>query len=198
MLGPEGVTRGVYSHAVANLPGRLELLRERYDVTAAALPDFHKLYPDEVQTASIEKFPILAVVVTSTTGQLGNRQTDVDATGEEYSYRYNVQLYSYVLEADEATTSLNLKRYTLAVREAFLADKILPVADPHHATVDPRTLIESYSELDRRDAMFLAASFVQFEVVTHEWLGAPGNFDEPATIELGTEAVPPQHPYFLE
>lgn len=195
MLGPEGVTRGVYMHALTSLPGRLELLRERYD---AQLLDFAEIYPDEVQAASIEKFPILAVVVTSTTGQLGNRATDVDATGEEYSYRYNVQLYSYVLEDDEATTSLNLKRYTLAVREAFLADKILPVEQPHHATVDPRTLIESYSELDRRDSKFLAASFVQFEVVTHEWLGAPGSFGEPATIEIGAEAVPSQHPYFTE
>ena len=198
MLGPEGVTRGVYMHALNTLPGRLAQLRERYEASTANLPDFHEIYPDEVQTASIEKFPILAVVVTSTTGQLGNRATDVDATGEEYSYRYNVQLYSYVLESSEAATSLNLKRYTLAVREAFLADKIMPVDQPHHATVDPRTLIESYSELDKRDSMFLAASFVQFEVVTHEWLGAPGSFGEPATIEFGAEAVPSQHPYFLE
>ena len=198
MLGPEGVTRGVYMRALTDLPGRLAMLRERYEATPAQLPDFAEIYPDEVQAASIEKFPILAVVVTSTTGQLGNRQTDVDATGEEYSYRYNVQLYSYVLESNEADTSRNLKRYTLAVREAFLADKILPVEDPHHATVDPRTLIESYSELDRRDSMFLAASFVQFEVVTHEWLGAPGSFGEPATIEIGAAAVPNQHPYFME
>jgi hypothetical protein len=198
MLGPEGVTRGVYLHAEAALPGRLAMLRERYDVDAVQLPDFAAINPDEVQTASIERFPFLAVVVTNTTGQLGNRATDVDASGEEYSYRYNVQLYVYVLEDNEATTSMNLKRYTLAVREAFLADKILPVDDPHHAVIDPRTLIESYSELDRRDAMFLAASFVQFEVVTHEWLGAPGSFGEPATIEIGAEAVPSQHPYFDE
>lgn len=198
MLGSEGVTRGVYMHALTTLPGRLQQLRERYEVSAAKLPDFTEIFPDEVQQASIEKFPILAVVVTSTTGQLGNRATDVDAQGEEYSYRYNVQLYTYVLEDDESTTSLNLKRYTLAVREAFLADKILPVEQPHHASVDPRTLIESYSELDKRGNRYIAASFVQFEVVTHEWLGAPGSFGEPATIEIGAEAVPSQHPYFLE
>jgi hypothetical protein len=151
-----------------------------------------------VQTLSIERFPALAVVVTSTTGQLGNRQTDVDATGEEYSYRYTVQLYSYAVADDEAATSLAILRYTLAVREAFLADKILPVENPHAAAIDPKTLIESYSELDKRDSKFIAASMVQFEVVSHEWLGAPVSFTTPATIELGAEAVPPQHPYFME
>lgn len=198
MLGPEGVTRGVYMHALASLPGRLTQLRERYDTTAATLPDFAKIYPDEINTLSIERFPALAIVIPNTTGQLGNRATDVDASGEEYSYRYNIQLYSYAVDANEAATSLAIKRYTLAVREAFLADKILPVEDPHHATIDPRTLIESYSELDKRDNMFIAASMVQFEVVSHEWLGAPGSFDEPATIEIGTEAVVARHPYFDE
>lgn len=198
MLGPEGITRGVYLHAETNLPGRLAQLRTRYGVSDAALPDFRRVYPSEVQTLSIERFPALAVVVTSTTGQLGNRQTDVDATGEEYSYRYTVQLYTYVVDDDEATTSMNLLRYTLAVREAFLADKILPVDEPNHASIDPKTLIESYSELDRRDSKFIAASLVQFEVVSHEWLAAPAGFTAPATIELDAAAATAQHPYFVE
>jgi hypothetical protein len=199
MLGPEGVTRGVFMHAAAALPGRLAQLRERYAATVGDLPDFASIYPDEISTKSIERFPALAVVIPNTTGQLGNRQTDVDATGEEYSYRYNIQLYSYAVADNEAETSKAIKRYTLAVREAFLADKILPVDAPHSATVDPRTLIESYSELDKRDSMFIAASMVQFEVVTHEWLAAPGSFDNtPATIELGTDIAPARHPYFDE
>jgi len=198
MLGPEGVTRGVYLHASNKLPGRLAQLRTRYGTDPASLPDLARIYPHEVQTLSIERFPALAVVVPNTTGQLGNRQTDVDATGEEYSYRYPVQLYSYAVADDEAATSLAILRYTLAVRELFLADKILPVDAPHRAVIDPRTLIESYSELDKRDAQFIAASMVQFEVVTHEWLAAPGDFSQPATIELGAEAVPSQHPYFTE
>lgn len=198
MLGPEGVTRGVYLHAEANLPGRIGQLRERYEATAADLPDLERIYPNEVQTLSIERFPALAIVVANTTGQLGNRSTDIDASGEEYSYRYNVQLYSYAVADDEAATSLAILRYTLAVREAFLTDKILPVGQPHHAVIDPKTLIESYSELDRRDSKFIAASMVQFEVVTHEWLGAPGSFGEPAVIEIGAEATTARHPYFDE
>ena len=198
MLGPEGVTRGVTLHAARYLPERLALLRARYADQPLDLPDLAEIYPHEIQTASIEKFPALAVVVPNTTGQLGNRQTDVDATGEEYSYRYPVQLYAYAVADDEAATSLAILRYTLAVREAFLADKILPVDAPHYATVDPRTLIESYSELDRRDSKFIAASMIQIEIVTHEWLAAPAGFEGPATIELGAEAVPAQHPYFTE
>jgi hypothetical protein len=198
MLGPEGITRGVFLRAEADLPGRLAELRTRYGASVTDLPDLARIYPSEVQTLSIERFPALAVVVTSTTGQLGNRQTDVDATGEEYSYRYTVQLYSYAVADDEAATSLAILRYTLAVREAFLADKILPVDNPHAAAIDPKTLIESYSELDKRDSKFIAASMVQFEVVSHEWLGAPVSFTTPATIELGAEAAPPQHPYFME
>lgn len=196
MLGPEGITRGVYLRAEADLPGRLAALRERYGAAPADLPDLARIYPSEIQTLSIERFPALAVVVTSTTGQLGNRQTDVDATGEEYSYRYNVQLYAYAVADDEAATSLAILRYTLAVREAFLSNKILPVDAPHAATIDPRTLIESYSELDQRDSKFIAASMVQFEVVSHEWLAAPGDFTQPATVELGTSAAVGNHPYF--
>lgn len=199
MLGPEGVTRGAYLHAERYLPERLAQLRARYGASAVDLPDLARIYPSEVQTLSIERFPALAVVVTNTNGHLGNRQTDVDAGGEEYSYRYIVQLYSYAVADDESATSLAMLRYTLAVREAFLADKILPVAEPHSATIDPKTLLESYSELDMRDSKFIAASMVQFEVVTHEWLGAPISFDgQPATIELGADAVPSQHPYFME
>ena len=198
MLGPEGVTRAVYTHAETALPARLATLRTRYGASVDELPDMARIYPSEVQTLSIERFPALAVVVVDTTGQLGNRQTDVDATGEEYSYRYKVQLYSYAVDDDEATTSLNLLRYTLAVREAFLADKILPVDAPHNAVIDVRSLIESYSELDKRDSKYIAASLVQFEVVTHEWLAAPAGYADPATIELSTEAVPSQHPYFAD
>lgn len=198
MLGPEGITRGAYLHAETYLPGRIADLRARYGATVDDLPDLARIYPSEVQTLSIEKFPALAVVVTSTTGQLGNRQTDVGASGEEYSYRYNVQLYSYAVADSEEATSLAILRYTLAVREAFLADKKLPVDEPNFATVDPKTLIESYSELDRRDSKFIAASMVQFEIVTHEWLGVPGFDPEPATIELGTSATTGTHPYYSE
>jgi hypothetical protein len=198
MLGPEGVTRGLFLHAVANLPGRMGILRARYGASTADLPDFANYYPDEIGTLSIEKFPALAVVVSGTTGELGNRQTDVDATYEEYSYRYKVQLYAYAMGATGPETSQKIKRYTLAVREAFLADKILPVGDTDAATVDPRSLVESYSELDMSKDQYIAASYVQFEVVTHERLDAINPFGtDPAAVELGAGLLP-QHPYFDE
>jgi hypothetical protein len=197
MLGVEGVTRGVSQHAKTNLPDRLTLLRERYETTTLLLPDFAAVYSDEVNALSIEKFPALAVVIPRTTGKLDNRNTDIDAAYEEYSYRYEVRLYSYVVGDSEGATSLAIKRYTLAVREAFLADKYLPTDDGQRAVIDPKTLVESYSELDRRERKFIAASYVQFEVVTHETLEAPARFGTtPAEIIVAPSIT--EHPYFNE
>ncbi|QKY78962.1 hypothetical protein Jinkies_14 [Arthrobacter phage Jinkies] len=197
MLGPEGVTRAVHQAAKATLPARLAEFRERYSTAPGELVDFTEIYPDEVNARSIEKFPFLAIVIPATTGKQFNRQTDVDAFYEEYSYRYTVQLYAYAMGASTAATSKAIKRYTLAVREAFLANKILPTPDTDSAQIDPATLVESYSELDKKDNKFIAASIVQFEIVTHERLYFPNPFgDEPATIELGPALE--QHPYYTE
>jgi hypothetical protein len=198
MLGPEGITRGLYTHAAESMPARLTELRTRYGASTKALPNFAAIYPDEIITKSIEKFPALSIVIPNTTGMLGNRQTDVDADFEEYSYRYTVQLYAYVLGDTPAAASLAIKRYTLAVREAFLTNKILPVPGEDDATVDPRTLVESYSELDTRQSQFILASVVQFEVVSHERLYAVHPFEGPAEIEVGAAAYPSNHPYFDE
>lgn len=197
MLGPEGVTRGVTEQAKLTLPARLVKLRERYGVTAGQLPDFATVYSDGVNALSIEKFPSLVVVIPGTTGKVDNRQTDIDAGFEEYSYRYTVRLFSYVMGDSEGATSLAVKRYTLAVREAFLSAKILPVDGGDYAVVDPATIVESYSEMDRRASKFIAASYVQFEVVTAERLAFDSPFGEdPATIEVGAGLE--QHPYFNE
>lgn len=197
MLGPEGVTRAVYLSAAQNLAPRLAEFRTRYNTAPGELQDFADIYPDEVNAASIEKYPFLAIVIPATTGKQFNRQTDIDAAFEEYSYRYTVQLYAYAMGASTAATSKAIKRYTLAVREAFLANKILPTPDTDSAQVDPATLVESYSELDKRDSKFIAASIVQFEIVTHERLYFPNPYGDQAaniTIGLGLE----QHPYYTE
>jgi hypothetical protein len=197
MLGPEGVTRGVTVQAKALLPARLAEFRERYGATTDTLPDFRAVYSDGVNALSIEKYPALVVVIPDTTGKIDNRQTDIDAAYEEYSYRYNVRLFAYVMGDSEGATSLAVKRYTLAVREAFLSGKILPVPDTDAAVIDPATVKESYSELSPKDTKYIAASFVQFEVVTHERLYFENPFGtEPATIEVG--AGLDQHPYFAE
>jgi hypothetical protein len=197
MLGPEGVTRAVYLNADTHLAPRVAELRERYAATAAELPGFVEIHPDEINTRSIEKFPCLAIVIPATTGKQYNRQTDVDAFYEEYSYRYTVQLYAYATGSSTASTSKAIKRYTLAVREAFLANKILPTPETDSAVVDPSTLVESYSELDKRDNKYIAASIVQFEIVTHERLYFDNPFGtEPAEITVGAGLA--QHPYFTE
>jgi len=201
MLGPEGVTRAVYLNATANLPARMAELRTRYSASLGELPDFAEVYPDEINALSIEKFPALAVVIPSTVSSRTTqaKQTDVGDAYEEFSYRYMVQLYSYATGTSTASTSKAIKRYTLAVREAFLANKILPTPDTDDAQVDPATVTESYSELDKRDNKFIAASVVQFEVVTHERLyfvsrfgGAPAELALAATLTVPTN--PNWHP----
>jgi len=195
MLGPEGVTRAVSQHAKALLPGRLANLRTRY--AAPGLEDFAAVYSDEVNALSIEKFPALAIVIPRTTGKIGNRQTDIDMTFEEYSYKYETRLYSYAVGDSAGATSLAIKRYTLAVREAFLLHKILPTEPGDYAQVDPISLVESYSELDRTDSKFIAASYVQFEVVTNERLLYDNpHGTTPAEIEVGAGLEP--HPYYTE
>jgi len=199
MLGAEGVTRGMFMHAVEQLPGRMQLLRERYGATADDLPDFASFFPDEIATLSIEKFPAVAFINPGTTGELGNRQTDVESTFEEYSYRYRVQVYVYATADTGPATSLAVKRYALAVREAYLADKILPVGPNNSAEIDPKSIVESYSELDQKDNEYIAAAYVQFDVVTHERLDYVNTFTDPAEILLeDPTAVPAQHPYFDE
>jgi hypothetical protein len=197
MLGPEGVTRGVTQHAKTILPTRLAEFRERYNATAAVLPDFVAVHADGVNALSIEKYPALVVVIPETTGKIDNRTTDVDAGYEEYSYRYTVRLFAYVTGESEGATSLAVKRYTLAVREAFLNAKILPVDDDNDAVIDPATIKESYSELSPKDTKYIAASYVQFEVVTHERLRFENPFGTtPAEISIG--AGLDQHPYYTE
>jgi hypothetical protein len=195
MLGPEGVTRAVSEHAKTILPGRLAEFRARY--TDPGLRDFAAVYSDEVNALSIEKFPALAVVIPRTTGKIGNRQTDIDATFEEYSYRYETRLYAYAVGDSAGATSLAIKRYTLAVREAFLAGKILPTPDTDEAVIDPVSLVESYSELDKTESQFIAASYVQFDVVTTERLFFPDRFGG-APAEIGVGVGLEQHPYYTE
>ena len=197
MLGPEGVTRGVTVQAKTVLPAQLATLRTRYETTTEQLPDFVTVYSDGVNAVSIEKFPALVVVIPSTTGKIDNRATDIDAGYEEYSYRYTVRLFSYVMADSEGAASLLIKRYTLAVREAFLLNKILPVDAANRAVVDPMTITESYSELAPKDTKYLAASYVQFEVVTNETLPFEQRFDNEAA-EISVGAGLEQHPYFVE
>jgi hypothetical protein len=195
MLGPEGVTRAVSEHAKTVLPARIAEFRARY--TDPGLRNFAAVYSDEVNALSIEKFPALAVVIPGTTGRRDNRNTDIDATFEEYSYRYQTRLYAYAVGDSAGATSLAIKRYTLAVREAFLAEKILPVPGDDYATIDPVSLVESYSELDKTESQFIAASYVQFDVVTTERLTYPDRFGgEPAEITVGAGLE--QHPYYTE
>lgn len=200
MLGSEGVVRGLHANLEVNVPRRMAGLRERFDADLATLPDIRRIYADEVEALSIEKFPALVITVPDTDGKLTNRQTDLDSTFEEYSYRYNIRLFAYVIGADSMATSRLIKRTTLGVREALLTKKILPVGDDDRAEIDPQTIKESYSEVEKGQRGYLAASYVEFQVVTHEVLTVldiPEDLVEIETVvtpAAANEAFPPVEP----
>lgn len=210
MLGSEGVVRGLHANLETYVPRRLAALRARFDADLGTLPDIRRIYPDEVTALSIEKFPALVITVPDTDGKLTNRQTDLDSTFEEYSYRYNIRLFVYVVEAESLATSRLIKRTTLGVREALLTRKILPVPQPDSAEIDPQTIRESYSEVEEGERGHIAASFIEFQIVTHERLDVLDAFGGPVEIatEISPAAVneafpPPEpeehlHPYFRE
>lgn len=200
MLGAEGVTRGLHAHLTVSVPARLADLRTRLLATPADLPDLRKIYPDEVDILSIEKFPALVITTPDTDGKLTNRQTDLGATFEEYSYRYNIRLFVYVIAAESMATSRLIKRMTLGVREALLTTKILPVDDHDRAEIDPQTIKESYSEVESGKRGFIAASFIEFQVVSHEVLDALNVPD--GLVEIDAAIIPTptdaRHPIYDE
>ncbi|QIN94341.1 hypothetical protein SEA_ABBA_12 [Arthrobacter phage Abba] len=171
MLGAEGISRALFRRVRDSMPGRLAMLRARYGATIHQLPDLATLEPDEVDVASIEKFPLVFVFLPDTTGKLDSRQTDMTAGYDEYSYRYNVQLYAYVVGDDYKATSLQMKRYVLALRETMLADKqIIPEDDAgDYAEIDPSTVRESYSQVGQGvSKKLIAGAFLEFQIVSHE------------------------------
>lgn len=211
MLGAEGVVRGLHAHMTAHVPTRLAGLRARLKATSVDLPEIKRIYPDEVDVLSIEKFPSLVITTPDTDGKLTNRQTDLTSTYEEYSYRYNIRLFVYVIAADSMATSRLIKRMTLGVREALLTKKILPVGETDRAEIDPQTIKESYSEVEKGKRGFIAASYIELQVVSLEVLEGLNVPEIPAEISTGfgsaggdapitlpTDPAAARHPIFDE
>lgn len=173
MLGAEGISRALFRRVRDVLPGRLALMRAATGATLHQLPDPAQLEPDEVDVASIEKFPLVFCYVPDTTGKLDSRQTDMTADYDEYSYRYNVQIYAYVVGDDYRATSLQMKRYVLALRETMLVDKGIHPEDDggNYAEIDPATMRESYSTVGQAASKkLIAGAFLDFQIVSHERL----------------------------
>lgn len=169
MLGPEGVTRELVRRLRSAMPDRLVQLRTRYETTAAKLPDVELIEPDEVDILSLEKFPAIFVVPIDTTGRLDNRQTESTGAYDEYSFTYNMRIFVYARGVDYKSTSLLVKRYTLAARECLLAGKQL-LDGVENLTVEPKTLRESYSQISQLgdSSKFIGGSFIDAQIVSEE------------------------------
>ena len=196
MLGAEGVSAGLAGHLTTLMPDRLATIRARLDVGAKSLPDLKRVYPEEVPFLGIESFPAAVVVMIGTDGRLTNRQADRGASYEEHLYRYNVRIHLYAVDSSTMLASRQIKRLTLAVREALLSSKSVPVPEPDFATIDPQQLRESYGEIELRDRQFIAGSYVEIQVATQEILELALSFDGPAEISVDATATPPtwRHP----
>lgn len=169
MLGSEGVTRELVRRLRTAMPARLVELRERYETDSRGLPDLALIEADEIDIKSLEKFPAIFVVPVDTSGRLDNRQTETTGSYDEYSFTYNMQLFVYARGDDYKSTSLRVKRYTLAARECLLAGKQL-LSGAENLAIEPKTLRESYSQISKLGgaSKFIGGAFIDVQVVSEE------------------------------
>ncbi|QWY81919.1 hypothetical protein SEA_SICARIUS2_14 [Arthrobacter phage Sicarius2] len=169
MIGSEGVARALVRRLRDTLNPRLTELRIRYETTASALPDVALVDADEPDPISIEKFPAVFVVPVDTTGRQDNRQTAATGSYDEYSFTYNVQIYVYARGETKRSTSLRVKRYTLAVRECLLGGRQL-LSGIESLSVEPKTIRESYSQVgqlpEQKD--FIGGAYIDVQIVSEE------------------------------
>ncbi|ASR84693.1 hypothetical protein FDI26_gp12 [Arthrobacter phage Beans] len=191
MQGSEGVSRAVVRRMRAAMPDKLTELRTRYGATVAKLPDFVSIEADELDIMSLEEFPAMFVVPVNTSGRQDNRQTEATGTYDEYSFTYNLQIYVYARGDDYKSTSLRVKRYTLAAREVLLQQKVLLHEGGDSLTVEPRTISENYSAMGRSPEgnKFIAGAYIDVQIVAEERLQSVLE-DVEAEVETDVVVVP--------
>ncbi|UGL61898.1 hypothetical protein SEA_EASTWEST_14 [Arthrobacter phage EastWest] len=193
MIGSEGVTRAIVRRLRADLPARLAELRTRYQADVDQLPAVKLIEPDEFDVLSVDQYPAIFVVPVDTTGRLDNRQLEATGAFDEYSFTYNMQVYIYARGDDFKSTSLQTKRYTLAVREVLLAHKTL-LDGVENLAVEPRSLREAYSKLASvpDSSKFIGGAYIDVQIVSEERVSSLTQTGVEVTIEHD-EAVTVKH-----
>ncbi|ALY09342.1 hypothetical protein FDH48_gp12 [Arthrobacter phage Jawnski] len=173
------------------MPDKLAELRTRYGASVAKLPNFVAIESDELDIMSLEEFPAMFVVPVNTSGRQDNRQTEATGTYDEYSFTYNLQIYVYARGDDYKSTSLRVKRYTLAAREVLLQQKVLLHEGGDSLTVEPRTISENYSAMGRSPEgnKFIAGAYIDVQIVGEERLQSVLE-DVEAEVETDVVVVP--------
>ena len=181
MLGPEGIARGVVAGLAARMPPMMQQMRDKLDLSLYELPDLQAIYPTEIVINAVNNFPVASVVEFDTSGRVGNRQTDMDAIYDEYSYRYRMRVFLWCMSDGTVETDLQRKRLALAARQALLVDKIVcPEVNGDSAILDANTLKESFSDIGEKEAgQLIGGVYLEFEVVSQERLDA---WPDPPTI----------------
>lgn len=177
MLGPEGVSRSVVERLKQALPTKITRMRERYGATEPELPDILQVFPVEQEIASIERFPCIFVIEVDTDGRISNEQIDLNAFYDEYSFRYKMRAFVWVIGEDTNYIALAVQRYLLAMREIALSNKIFYKGGGNYAALDPNTVRESIGDISQDDAgMRLGMAYLEFDIVTQEAITsyAPG------------------------
>lgn len=207
MRGPEDVAASIAGRLEDALPARLTDLEVRLELDAGALPAPAHVYASEVDRLAVAKdFPAILVVAQEAQGvevtvddDLDAEDLDEAAAGPTYVVRYPVRVFVWAAVPDagagtprdrQLAVDLMRKRYTLAVREALLAD--LAAADG--ITVE-HGFRESYSDIDvdSRAKLTLAASYVAVTAAVEETLSKlPAVLHRPAgprTVIVETEPL---------
>jgi len=176
MLGPEGITRGIYRNLDELLPQELLKLRAALSaigdpVTVDELPEVEDIVPYfQENLISIERFPLLMIHVQDTDGEYSNRVTERDGFADEYSFRYRGRVYVIVLGNSEGEAALLSQRMTVAVRSALLRRTKLYTSEHESAALEKLSIQEVFDQVmaapDRSE--YLAASYVSFAATSNE------------------------------
>lgn len=169
MLGPEGVSRAVVLRLRDRMPAKVARMRVRYGASEPELPDIVDIFPVEQDLSSIERFPCIFVIEVDTDGRVSNEQFDMDAFADEYSFRYKMRAFVWVIGEDTNYIALAIQRYILAMREIALGNKIFHDADGNYAQLDPNTVRESIGDIAQDEAgMRLGMAYLEFDITTQE------------------------------
>lgn len=187
MWGPEGLTRAVATNLAASLPARIAQLRTKYGVDANTLPDVATVYAVPRDFADVASFPCIMLAAQETAGQLDTRQTDATSEYDEYTFTYRVRAMIFAMGTSFDQTELLTQRIVLAVREAFVTNKIY--GDPENGDgglLDSRQIRESYAETTASSGGFLGGAWVEIGIRSTE---RQSSLVETAVVDAVTTAV---------
>lgn len=173
MIGVEGVAGAVEQLLRANLNPKLAELRERYGVYDPSLEDIERYLTQEPENLAVDKPPMIVIAEQQTDTLQGPVRIAGDGSGGSvYRYRYTMAIFAWARGTTFATTNTARRRYGLAVREVLLQRPGIGPEDPGEIVIDPASIEETYSQIDRdeRTREIIGATAISVDYMTQEYL----------------------------